>query len=110
MVNDRSFVNYSSSAINIGYSKPSKGFENPERPMSGLVKGMVNEFVGLSPGIESVLKRLLEYDDDDYSLTITGTPTSTPNMGRSDIGYQIVMSIHAVPNPRVVPSPPKNPR
>lgn len=110
MVTDGSFVNYSSSTINIGYPKPSKGLEDPKRPMFGLVKGMVNEFVRLSPGLETVLKLLLEFDDDDYSLTITGTPTSTPSVGGSNIGYQIVMSIHAVPKPRVVPVTPKNPR
>lgn len=110
MVTNGSFINYSSSTIHIGYPKPSKGLKDPKKPMSGLVKGMVNEFVRLSPGLESVFKLLLEYDDDDYSLTITGTPTSAPNVGRTDIGYQIVMSIHAVPKPRVVPTPPKNPR
>jgi hypothetical protein len=74
-----------------------------------LVKGIVNEFVRLSPGLEAVLKLLLEYDDDDYSLTITGTPTHVAGVGRPDIGYQIVMSIYARPNPRVVPVTPKNP-
>jgi hypothetical protein len=109
MVTDGSFVNYSSSTINIGYPQPSKGLEDPKKPMSGLVKGIVNEFVRLSPGLEAVFKLLLEFDDDDYSLTITGSPTHVTGVGRPDLGYQITMSIHPRPNPRVVPVTPKNP-
>jgi hypothetical protein len=108
MVQNGKFINYSSSTINIVYPNPSDGFENSERPMSGLVAGTISKLVDLSSGLESVLALLLEFDDTDYSLTVLGTPAIVASLGGANLGYTITLSIHPRPKQRIVTPIAKN--
>ena len=94
MLEPGSFVNYSSGEIDVRNLYPVQGFKSDTRSPDNLVRGVSAQLVSILPGLTIALRKVLEYDEDSYALQITGTPKDFAVLGRSDIGYQITLSIY----------------
>lgn len=94
MLEPGSVINYSTGQIHVTNLHPVQGFKTDSRSPDNLARGIANQIVSILPGITIVLRNLLEHDEDNYALKITGTPQNSHVLGGTDIGYQITLSIY----------------
>lgn len=103
-------IDYGTKEFIITRENPLKGFANSERPERGMAQAIIAEFIRLTPGLEICLRELLEYDIEDFSLAIRGTPKTITDVGGESGGYEIAITLYPSEYARLRKTPTANSR